>query len=404
MRPRATRPGCATTIRARCSHQQPSGSSSLTNRHAYRLGTSAHGDRAGIATTTAAILLSVPSRARRTPPLGPMCYNCDEQYALDHKCQRLFYIEVTDPDAGRMPNTKEIQPAVDTPVLSLHAMARIRMEETMQLHFSIATQQFVALLDSSSSHNFIHPLVARQVGLTFHSSAGAHVTVANGGRVACQGHARDVAIRLRAELFSIDCYSVPLDSYDMVLGATFQCTLGPFLWDFDDSCITFWQRGHHVLRRGLGPCPDAPARDRLNTVHGAATALLGHPTTIVDARSRSAGVGTHRSAFLGPSFNLFGDPVMAVQTPPTSRASATCSSLTVVSRRASWMDSFPTTLVCFSPPLQPHWPCSCSSSPRPSMASYRGHGRAFARIPLSRATSRSSIHSASPGLRASAIG
>ena len=53
--------------------------------------------------------------------------------------------------------------------------------------------------------------------------------------MACQGIARDVAIRLGAEPFSIDCYSVPLNSYDMVLGATFLLTLGPILWDFGDS-------------------------------------------------------------------------------------------------------------------------------------------------------------------------
>ena len=27
-----------------------------------------------------------------------LCYSCDEQYSPDHKCQRLFYLEVTDPD------------------------------------------------------------------------------------------------------------------------------------------------------------------------------------------------------------------------------------------------------------------------------------------------------------------
>ena len=66
---------------------------------------------------------------------------------------------------------------MDTLVLSLQAMAGIHMEETMQLHFSITNQQIVVLLDSSLSHNFIHPVVARWAGLAFHSSAGAHVTI-----------------------------------------------------------------------------------------------------------------------------------------------------------------------------------------------------------------------------------
>ena len=27
-----------------------------------------------------------------------LCFNCDEQYVRGHKCQRLFYLEVTDDD------------------------------------------------------------------------------------------------------------------------------------------------------------------------------------------------------------------------------------------------------------------------------------------------------------------
>ena len=106
-----------------------------------------------------------------------LCYSCDEQYSPDHKCQRLFYLEVTDPDDARTADTEELKLAVNTLVLSLQAMAAIRTEETMRLHFSITTQQFVALLDAGSSHNFIHPVVARWASLAFHSSVGAHVTI-----------------------------------------------------------------------------------------------------------------------------------------------------------------------------------------------------------------------------------
>lgn len=223
-----------------------------------------------------------------------LCYSCVTS-SIPHKCQRLFYLEVTDPDDARTPDTEDSRPAMDTPVLSLHAMTGICTEAIMQLHYSIANQQFVALLDSGSSHNFIHPVVARQASLAFHSSAGAHITVANGDRVACQGLARDVAIHLGAAPFSIDCYFAPLDSFDMVLVATFLHTLGPILWDFDNSCIAFW--------RGLGsPCPSVPVTSHLNVVHDTAPARLGRPTTVAGARSHSAAAGSRRSAPSTPFF------------------------------------------------------------------------------------------------------
>jgi hypothetical protein len=49
------------------------------------------------------------------------------------------------------------------------------------------------------------------------------------------------------EVFNIDCYSIPIDTYDMVLGVTFLRTLGLILWDFDDLCMAFWHEGRRIF-------------------------------------------------------------------------------------------------------------------------------------------------------------
>jgi len=68
----------------------------------------------------------------------------------------------------------------------------------------------------------------------------------------CRGLARDVDLRIGGETFKVDCYSIPLDSYDMVLGVTWLRTLGPILWDFDNLCMAFTYHGRRVLWRGVG--------------------------------------------------------------------------------------------------------------------------------------------------------
>jgi hypothetical protein len=62
---------------------------------------------------------------------------------------------------------------------------------------------------------------AQQIGLHFHHSPSASVIVANGDRVACRGQTRNVAARIGDEFFGLDCYAIPLDHYDMVLGISF---------------------------------------------------------------------------------------------------------------------------------------------------------------------------------------
>ena len=55
------------------------------------------------------------------------------------------------------------------------------------------------------------------------------MVVANGDRVACRGVAREVPIQIGKESFAVDCFSIPLTDYDMVLGIAWLRTLGPIL-------------------------------------------------------------------------------------------------------------------------------------------------------------------------------
>jgi len=88
--------------------------------------------------------------------------------------------------------------------------------------------------------------------MNFINSHGVNVIVANGDRVSSRGLAEDVAIRIGEEFFTVDCYTIPLECYDMVLGVNFLRTLGPILWDFDDLCMAFWHLGKRVLWKGIG--------------------------------------------------------------------------------------------------------------------------------------------------------
>jgi len=169
-----------------------------------------------------------------------LCYNCDEPYVGGHKCPKLFYLEVTDfddVDDSEQPIAEE--PEDHPPLISLHAIAGLTTNDTMKVNVKIGESVLCALLDSGSSSNFISLEAAENIGLHLHDSKGASVIVANGDRVACRGLARDVATRIGSEFFAIECYTIPLDCFDMVLGISFLKTLGPILWNFNELCMSF---------------------------------------------------------------------------------------------------------------------------------------------------------------------
>ena len=205
-----------------------------------------------------------------------LCYNCDEPYVQGHRCQRLFYLEVSDFD-----ESEELDPEKDPenselpPLISLHAITGIRPEETMQLRVNIGNHELTALLDSGSTHNFVSMEAARHIGLSFHDSKGKNVVIANGDRVACRGLARDVALCIAGSFFTVDSYTIPLDCYDMVLGVPFLRTLGSILWDFDDLCMAFWHHGQRLLWKRIGSTRwDIQPTGRLHSISSESSPLL----------------------------------------------------------------------------------------------------------------------------------
>jgi hypothetical protein len=56
---------------------------------------------------------------------------------------------------------------VGSVTISLAANAGIHTEDTMQLYITMGNEQFIALLDSGSTHNFIRGDIASHAGLQF---------------------------------------------------------------------------------------------------------------------------------------------------------------------------------------------------------------------------------------------
>jgi hypothetical protein len=237
-----------------------------------------------ITTATSAAVPQTPLRRLSPTEMAErrkkgLCYNCDEQYVRGHKCPKLFYLEVSDygdPDLLLPVNQqdKDDQP----PLISFTAITGIHHEDIMKLHVTIGNHELTALLDSGSTHNFISGTAAQHLGLHLQNSHGATVIVANGARVSCQGLARDVAICIGQESFSVDSYTIPLDCYDMILGISFFKTPGPILWDFDDMCMAFWHHGRRVLWKGIDSARwDIPSTRRIHCITHSKPLLANPP-------------------------------------------------------------------------------------------------------------------------------
>lgn len=87
----------------------------------------------------------------------------------------------------------------------------------------------MVLLDMDSTHNFINSIVATTIRLPVTSAPSLNVNVANGDCVMCTRCAPAVDICNGHDVFSIDCYAILPEGYDVVLSVDFLRTLGPIL-------------------------------------------------------------------------------------------------------------------------------------------------------------------------------
>jgi hypothetical protein len=78
----------------------------------------------------------------------------------------------------------------------------------MHVTLRVEDHDLVALLDSGSTHNFIHEELATVVGMPFSSDRCLGVTVANGDKVTCHGLLKHAAITIDKERFIVDLHTM----------------------------------------------------------------------------------------------------------------------------------------------------------------------------------------------------
>ena len=136
-----------------------------------------------------------------------LCYNCDDKYFTGHKCkeQNLFMAisediseeDVETPLVFESPETTKITPPSNPPevkpVISLNALTRFSASQTLKLIGYIKHWKVIILVDSGSTHNFIHRHIAQETHCYIHAVNNFQIMIANGGSMKCGGHCENMS-------------------------------------------------------------------------------------------------------------------------------------------------------------------------------------------------------------------
>jgi hypothetical protein len=180
--------------------------------------------------------------------LKGLCYNRDDKYFLGHKCkeQNLFMAisedvskeDVEAPLVPVSPETTNITPPSDPPeiepVISLNSLTGFSSPQTLKLIGYIKYRKFIILVDSGSTHNFIHRHIAQETNCHIYAINNFQIMIANGGSMKCGGRCENVRLQIGDYHMKYHMFAIDMGGCDIVLGAKWLRTLGPILMDFKE--------------------------------------------------------------------------------------------------------------------------------------------------------------------------
>jgi hypothetical protein len=185
--------------------------------------------------------------------LKGLCYNCDDKYFSGHKCkeQNLFMAiseEISEedeetPSVSESPESTDITPPSDPPevepVISLNALTGFSTPQTLKLIGYIKHWKVIVLVDSGSTHNFIHHRIAQETHCYIHVVNNFQIMIVNGGSMKCGGHCENVRLQIGDYHLKSHMFAIDMGGCDIVLGVGWIRTLGPIIMDFKDLTMQF---------------------------------------------------------------------------------------------------------------------------------------------------------------------
>jgi hypothetical protein len=177
-----------------------------------------------------------------------LCYNCDEKYFPEHKCkeENIFMAisedvsedDVEPPPVSKSPEPTDMTPPSDPPkvepIISLDSLTGFSAPQTLNLIGYIKHQKVIILVDSRSTHNFIHHHIAQETNCYICAVNNFQINTINGGSMNCGGRCENVCLQIGQYHMKYHMFSIDMGGCDIVLGVEWIRTICPILMDFKE--------------------------------------------------------------------------------------------------------------------------------------------------------------------------
>jgi len=114
----------------------------------------------------------------------------------------------------------------------LYALDGITTPQTIKIEGQIKKKKVIVLIDSGSTHNFIHCKIAKELNCFLYLAPECQVMVANGGMINCSGKCHNIKLSMGEYVLKCLMISIPMGGADVVLGVQWLQSLGTIAFNF----------------------------------------------------------------------------------------------------------------------------------------------------------------------------
>jgi hypothetical protein len=125
------------------------------------------------------------------------------------------------------------------PVISLNDRTRFYAPQTLKLIGYIKHRKVIILVDSGSTHNFIHRRIAQETNCYIYAVNNFQIMIVNGGSMRCGTRCENVCLQIGDYHLKYHMFAIDMGGCEIVLGADWIRTLGPILMDFKELTMKF---------------------------------------------------------------------------------------------------------------------------------------------------------------------
>jgi hypothetical protein len=137
------------------------------------------------------------------------------------------------------------------PIILLHALSNISSPQTLKLKGYIKHRQVVVLIDSGSTHNFIHRRIIDEIHCFVFHVSNFQILIANGGTMKCGGCCENFKLQMSDYHLKTHMFSISMGGCDIFLRVEWIRTLGPIIMVYQELYMSFTQDAHPYTLRGL---------------------------------------------------------------------------------------------------------------------------------------------------------